>query len=500
LIRKVSSVATLMLLTAIHFFCIQASSAKAENAPHNAKDLFYQELKSQTNSNKGIAYCLELKRNGAPTVLCNNRYPFKSGDSLRFHIKSNTSGFAYIVLAEGSTGRRQILYPPENTATSNRLEAGKEYVVPENGMLTFDQNPGREKLMLVLSKTQLDLRTALANAKNVFVDSTVLTGLPEEKDGSEIFSNEGAYDMNSVGTRRPGQGQVFVVSKEADNIIALEIALNHLPPETGHQLPIQNTSGAIPPQAISNSSVNRPITDKWAFIIGVNKFVNGPSLRFCVKDAMKFRSYLINEAGFNPNHVLVLTDEKATTDNILRVMTKLLPQAVKHDDLVVLYFSCHGSGNLGGENTENRIVTHDFDGTSNKGILMQQMGDMIKQNIPSDRVVTILDLCFSGNAKDLEDSSSLDALMQGSGQIIVSACGPNEVSIEDPRIEQGLFSYHLIDALRQRKSLCTSFDLARERTIARAKEEKSQQHPLINYERWKGNDLVLSTKPVSPRP
>jgi len=215
-------------------------------------------------------------------------------------------------------------------------------------------------------------------------------------------------------------------------------------------------------------------------------------------------AFSVDDIGVNPGSIeiidSVLTDEKATTDNILRVMTKLLPQAVKRDDLVVLYFSCHGSGNLAGENTENRIVTHDFDGTSNKGILMQQMGDMIKQNIPSDRVVTILDLCFSGNAKDLEDSSSLDALMQGSGQIIVSACGPNEVSIEDPRIEQGLFSYHLIDALRQRKSLCTSFDLARERTIARAKEEKSQQHPLINYERWKGNDLVLSTKPVSPRP
>src|SRR5262249_55503699 len=148
--------------------------------------------------------------------------------------------------------------------------------------------------------------------------------------------------------------------------------------------------------------------------------------------------------GFAPNHVLVLTDQDATTNNIMRVMTKLLPNAVQPDDLVLLYFSCHGSGREDQSDFDNNIITYDWDGQANKGIHMQTLGDLIKNNVRSNRVVTVLDLCFSGNARDLDSRDYLDSMLMGSGQIIVSSCGPNETAMENEKLGHGVFTYEMI--------------------------------------------------------
>ena len=121
-----------------------------------AKGLFFEQLeKPSQNLNTGIRYSIELKRNGK-TKRVSNKFQFRTGDSIRFHVTSNINGFAYILLSSGSRGEQSVLFPDESTKETNRVERGKEYVMPGKGFLTFDENPGTEKLTLLLSRSPIN--------------------------------------------------------------------------------------------------------------------------------------------------------------------------------------------------------------------------------------------------------------------------------------------------------------------------------------------------------
>jgi len=121
-----------------------------------AKGLFFEQLeKPSQNLNTCIRYSIELKRNGK-TQRVSNKFQFRTGDSIRFHVTSNINGFAYILLSSGSRGEQSVLFPDESTKETNRVERGKEYVMPGKGFLTFDENPGTEKLTLLLSRSPIN--------------------------------------------------------------------------------------------------------------------------------------------------------------------------------------------------------------------------------------------------------------------------------------------------------------------------------------------------------
>lgn len=496
---KLSALFTTLLLSI--GFTFTCTSAIAQG---NAKDLFYEELKEQHNETFGAAYCIELRRAGQPAFLCNNRYSFQSGDSIRLHVKPNANRYAYILLTQGTSGKKDVvLYPPSPT-DDNLIMAGKEVVIPPKGMLTFDSTVGAEEICLILTPQKVSDQRLIA-ASGVRINSDVLSGTPQNISGYKVYSNDGAYSYNSTKSGAPGSGQVFVVNpRGATEPTAIKIVLNHgasstSPPPMPQPEPTPTPTPQVKPPSQkppTGGGANSAITDKWAFIVGVNKFRAGSNLQFCVPDALLFKDFLVKECGFAPNHVLCLTDENATTRNINHVMTKLLPQGVQKDDLVLLYFSSHGTPDKAGG---NYIVTHDFDGVQNNGIHMQTLGELIKQNIPSNRVVTILDTCFSGNARDLDAAGFIDDQLLGSGQIIVSSCSVNESSLEDPKIQHGLFTFYLTKALREKKALKASFDACRDHVTKAAAAMNGSQNPIVKYDRWQGNDVVLYAKPTKPR-
>lgn len=139
-------------------------------------------------------------------------------------------------------------------------------------------------------------------------------------------------------------------------------------------------------------------------------------------NAVRVGQFLIQDAGFSKNHILLLTDEKATTNNILYAM-ELLGKAVRPDDLVVIYFCTHGTGSPTDPRIPNVITTHDIDFKQNIGIPMKIYGDIVKKLVPSNRVVTILDVCFSGNVRDLDPGAQerFNEELQGCGQIVVAS-------------------------------------------------------------------------------
>ncbi|MBP9094739.1 DUF4384 domain-containing protein [bacterium] len=142
-----------------------------------AKGLFFEQLEKPTESlNTGLRYWIELKR-GNNVTRVSNKFQFKTNDSIRFHVRSNIDGYAYILLSSGSRGEQSVLFPDNRAAENNKVDRGKDYALPSDGYLTFDENPGLEKLTLLLSRSPMDAQAYLQKPqKEVTMIASAQTG------------------------------------------------------------------------------------------------------------------------------------------------------------------------------------------------------------------------------------------------------------------------------------------------------------------------------------
>jgi outer membrane lipoprotein-sorting protein len=121
-----------------------------------AKSLYAAQMNNQSEAmNLGVQYWIELHR-GKQTIRVNNKLSFKSGDKIRFHVRPNINGYAYILLRSGSRGEQSVLFPDPARGESNKVVAGIDYSLPSDDFLQFDDNPGQEKLTLLVSRTPVD--------------------------------------------------------------------------------------------------------------------------------------------------------------------------------------------------------------------------------------------------------------------------------------------------------------------------------------------------------
>ena len=259
-------------------------------------------------------------------------------------------------------------------------------------------------------------------------------------------------------------------------------------------------------------SKNRPIADKWALIVGISRFQN-PSLdlKFPAKDAQDLAKFLVNNCNFASDHVKVLTDNGATRAAIMNELgDKWLPRVVKPDDLVLLYFSTHGSPSEMDVVDVNYLLAWDSDPDTlfSSGVAMQDLMRVIKKRIRSDRVVVMLDACYSGNvdprAKGIHRQANIDAaeIAQGTGQLVISSSAPNQVSWESSRQANSVFTRHLLNALSvngNRTKLGEAFRILKDRVEDEVQQDRGRMQTPMLKSQWEGAELMLSVRPVAPR-
>ena len=71
---------------------------------------------------------------------------FDAGDRVRFLLKSNFDGYLY-VSNQGTSGKFISLFPSEETGENNRIESGKEYVVPQTEGAFRIQGPAGHEIV-----------------------------------------------------------------------------------------------------------------------------------------------------------------------------------------------------------------------------------------------------------------------------------------------------------------------------------------------------------------
>jgi hypothetical protein len=82
---------------------------------------------------------------------------FHSGDHIRLSLLANQAGYLYVV-QKGSTGAWSPIYPaPGATPEAAKISPGQLEVVPGGTKaFAFDQNPGAEKLYVILSRHPIE--------------------------------------------------------------------------------------------------------------------------------------------------------------------------------------------------------------------------------------------------------------------------------------------------------------------------------------------------------
>lgn len=274
--------------------------------------------------------------------------------------------------------------------------------------------------------------------------------------------------------------------------------------------------GGLPAQCENTGDfsavANKPVTDKWAVVVGISKFAN-PSinLRYPAKDAKDFYNYLISKGNFAPDHVRLLLDEEATRDRILDVLgDSWLPRVALPDDLVVIFISSHGSSSDSDICGVNYVVAHDTnpDKLFTTGIPMKALAETIKERVHSERVLVVLDTCHAGGAsesKGLTRQANADAqaLAQGTGQMVVCSSDKNQVSWEGKNMTNSVFTRNLIDAFQEKGEttpVAQVFDAVKDKVQEQVIRERGVvQTPVVETTRWSGRELVLGVRPTRPR-
>jgi len=190
--------------------------------------------------------------------------------------------------------------------------------------------------------------------------------------------------------------------------------------------------------------------------------------------------------------------------------SRFLARLARADDLIVLFFSTHGSPSQMDIRGKNYVVAYDSDPQDlfASGIEMQKILEAIQSRVLSDRVLLVLDACHSGgadpNAKGMVRVGNFDAqtLAEGSGQMVICSSQPDEQSWESRRYQNGVFTKRLLEGLR---SAGTKAPLPKafEQVQQFVEDEVRQDHPgarqtPILHSKWNGNDLIVAIAPSGP--
>lgn len=167
----------------------------------------------------GLKYWIELiETPGQPGRSVTATRAFHSGEKVRLHFESNTSGEITIVQV-GSSGASTILFPdPAKNLVSNTLRAGVDHVLPSpDHWFRFDTNPGTERLIVVFAHDRRGLDEALRSGPRTGPAATATLV-------RNARALAGSKDL--VAERVESAGETYVVSK-ARTLVAFEIPLVH---------------------------------------------------------------------------------------------------------------------------------------------------------------------------------------------------------------------------------------------------------------------------------
>lgn len=268
-----------------------------------------------------------------------------------------------------------------------------------------------------------------------------------------------------VETEKQGKGVILLHDIHRKTVEALPLILDTLS-ERGYRFVLwdgeklsQPATAKIPKmQPYASANNHRAMyPNSWALVVGVNRYENWPQLQYAVNDAEGVKTVLGEHLGFPPDHILTLTDEEATRENILKTIGEQLadPTKVAPEDAVFIFFAGHGmTRTLPSGKSLGYIIPVDG-GTGafvSQAISMTELQDL-NELIPARHVLWIMDACYSGLALTRSGNQPpstqryLKEVTSRRGRQVLTAGGAKEEVADGGPNGHSIFTWTLINGL-----------------------------------------------------
>lgn len=274
----------------------------------------------------------------------------------------------------------------------------------------------------------------------------------------------------------------------------------------------------------------------WALIVGIDTYLYDdaqiPDLKYAVADAKLFYERLISPTGFAvpPGNILLMTDDadrpewKPTRNNIIAMLETWITQA-RENDMVIVYFSCHGMEFDG----KTYLLAADtrYANPKETGIaLREHVIDVLATKCKARKKILILDSCHSGGGRGtapMTKQMKEEMLPRGfkpqpktatpaeiSFFATISSCDIKEIALEDPKLGHGIFTYYLASYLSEKGDknrnkiveLSELFDQVRDSVSRHAARLGARQNPILLMPRPPDPSevplLIVRPEPLKP--
>ncbi|WP_170172522.1 caspase family protein [Hymenobacter rigui] len=198
-------------------------------------------------------------------------------------------------------------------------------------------------------------------------------------------------------------------------------------------------------QGATTSSSNPRI---WILLAGIDNYLYQTPLNYTVNDVRAMYNFWTSASGgrIPRNQIVLLENQEATVDNILRNANRLFSQA-SQNDIIITFLSGHGG--------YGSFASHD-------GTLDYQNLNVIINRSNARKKLCIIDACHSGSfsrkevltsrGETLDPDQSVNLFYaalsrSGDGIAYLLACRANQLSVESPELQHGLFTYYFLEGL-----------------------------------------------------
>ena len=218
----------------------------------------------------------------------------------------------------------------------------------------------------------------------------------------------------------------------------------------------------------------------WAIAIGINQYDNLPNLKYAVRDAESMKDWFESEAGFDKVYLFTDTSPPITDgtkpyssqpsrDTLRRFLRVRFERPfLSAGDNLWFFFSGHGMRYANRDYLMPSHVDPHPEELESSAIPLAYVTERLRR-CGAGNIVLILDAC-----RDEEGSKGLGVGEEKQqGVITIASCSPAERSYEIEELQQGSFTYSLLQGLRiQGEGNCA--------TVERLSHYLSHQVPEIN--------------------
>ena len=234
---------------------------------------------------------------------------------------------------------------------------------------------------------------------------------------------------------------------------------------------------------------------KYAVAVGVDNYYNIKPLQYAERDAKSFRDFCLKKAGFDQVYLLAKKAppldapkgpplrSKPTIGNLRRFLhVRFLEPFLSEEDTLWFFFAGHGKR----FDRKDYLLAvdsspHDVEMT---GLHIRDIADRLR-NSGAGTIVMMIDACRGYDTRDDIEGLGLEKYQ---GIITLFSCSPSELSYEIPSLQQGSFTYALLEWLSaHKKEKCATFQqlysfLREQVPQINKKHKKGRQTPYASVE------------------